>query len=106
MNEDQHTEWKASWRDEYLKWLCGFANAQGGVLEVGRNDEGEVVGIEDAERLMDELPNKLRDLLGIVADINLLDENGRSYLKIAVEPYPVPISFRSKSLFRGCVHSI
>ncbi len=20
-------EWKESWRDEYLKWLCGFANA-------------------------------------------------------------------------------
>lgn len=101
MNEDQSTEWKASWRDEYLKWLCGFANAQGGVLEVGRSDEGEVVGIEDAGRLMEELPNKLRDLLGIVADINLLDENGRSYLKIAVGPYPVPISYRGEYHYRS-----
>ena len=29
MTENQLTEWKASWRDEYLKWLCGFANAEG-----------------------------------------------------------------------------
>jgi hypothetical protein len=36
MTEDQNTEWKASWRDDYLKWICGFANAQGGVLEIGR----------------------------------------------------------------------
>lgn len=30
MLENQNTEWKQSWRDEYLKWICGFANAQGG----------------------------------------------------------------------------
>ena len=42
MNETQLIEWKASWRDEYLQWLCGFANAQGGVLEVGRDDAGQV----------------------------------------------------------------
>ena len=29
MREDQTIEWKESWRDEYLKWVCGFANAQG-----------------------------------------------------------------------------
>ena len=39
MNENQNIEWKRSWRDEYLKWICGFANAQGGVLEIGRNDQ-------------------------------------------------------------------
>ena len=48
MNENQHIEWKASWRDEYLKWICGFANAHGGVLEIGRDDGGRVVGLVDA----------------------------------------------------------
>ncbi len=101
MNEDQHTEWKASWRDEYLKWLCGFANAQGGVLDIGRNDKGQVVGLEDAARLMEELPNKVRDLLGIVADINLLEEDGKPFLRIVVEPYPVPISYRGEYHYRS-----
>ena len=101
MNEDQNTEWKESWQDEHLKWLCAFANAQGGVLEVGRNDKGQVVGLDNAERLMEELPNKLRDLLGIVADINLLEENGLSYVQIVVEPYPVPISYRGKYHYRS-----
>ena len=31
--ESQNIEWKSSWRDEYLKWVCGFANAQGGRIE-------------------------------------------------------------------------
>lgn len=26
--ESQNVEYKQSWLDEYLKWLCGFANAQ------------------------------------------------------------------------------
>ena len=84
-----------------MGWLCGFANAQGGVLEVGRNDDGRVTGIENADRLMEELPNKLRNLLGIVADIELLDENGRSYVRIAVEPYPVPISYKGEYHYRS-----
>lgn len=26
MPETQNIEYKQSWRDEYLKWICGFAN--------------------------------------------------------------------------------
>jgi len=66
MSENQQIEWKSSWRDEYLKWICGFANAQGGVLEIGRSDDGQVIGVENGARLLEELPNKLRDLLGAV----------------------------------------
>jgi hypothetical protein len=33
MSESQNIEYKSSWRDEYLKWICGFANAQGYVQE-------------------------------------------------------------------------
>ena len=48
MKESQHTEWKESWRDDHLRWICGFANADGGVLVIGRNDKGRVVGLADA----------------------------------------------------------
>jgi len=34
MKESQNTGWKESWRDEYLKWICGFANADGGKLHI------------------------------------------------------------------------
>ena len=35
MSESQNIEYKESWRDEYLKWVCGFANAQGGTIYIG-----------------------------------------------------------------------
>lgn len=28
MPEQHNIEWKPTWKDEYLKWICGFANAQ------------------------------------------------------------------------------
>ena len=33
--ETQTIEFKQSWHDEHLKWLCSFANAQGGKLTIG-----------------------------------------------------------------------
>ena len=32
MRESLKTEYKASWQDEYLKWVCGFANVHGGTI--------------------------------------------------------------------------
>jgi ATP-dependent DNA helicase RecG len=46
--ENQKTEWKRQWRDEFLKSLYGLANAQGGTLEIGRDDNGVIVGIDNA----------------------------------------------------------
>lgn len=42
--ENQNVELKEKWRDEYLKWVSAFANSQGGVLVIGKNDRGELVG--------------------------------------------------------------
>ena len=101
MNENQHIEWKENWRDEYLKWLCGFANADGGVLVIGRNDQGEVVGLKDARKLLEDIPNKVRDVLGILVDVNLCSEAGKDYLEIRVEPYPSPISYKGEYHYRS-----
>lgn len=64
MKEHQNIEWKSSWRDEYLRWICGFANAEGGVLVIGRDDKGVAVGADNAGKLMECLPNKVRDVPG------------------------------------------
>ena len=76
MPEHQTIEWKESWRDEYLKWICGFANAQGGKIYIGKNDNGIVVGVSDAKKLLEDIPNKISNFLGIIADVNLYTENG------------------------------
>ena len=101
MGETQNLEWKSSWRDEYLKWICGFANAQGGVLVIGKNDRGEIVGLKNPLRLLEGIPNKTQSLLGIVVDVNLKSEGSGEYLEITVDPYPNPISYKGEYHYRS-----
>ena len=100
-NENQNIEYKESWRDEYVKWLCGFANAQGGKLYIGINDKGEVCGVENAHKLSEDIPNKVVSFLGIVAEVNVLDKDGKDYIEIDVAPSDVPISYKGKYYFRS-----
>lgn len=93
--ESQQTEWKWSWQDEYLKWLCGYANTEGGTLYIGVNDDGYVVGIEDSKRMLEGLPNKINDKLGIIASINIHKANGAENVRYGAS---VPESISSKMM--------
>lgn len=101
MAENQNTEYKEVWRDEYLKWICGFANAQGGTMYIGVNDSGDVVGIKDAKVLMEEIPNKIQSSMGIITDVNLLEIDGLQYIEIVVPAYPVGISYKGVYHYRS-----
>lgn len=71
MKENQHIEFKQSWRDEYLQYICGFANAQGGTLYIGIDDKGEVCGIKNAHILLENLPNQINQTMGLLAQVLL-----------------------------------
>ena len=101
MKENQNIEYKQSWHDDYLKWICGFANAQGGKLNVGIDDSGKITGIENADKLMEELPNKIRDTLGVMPAVNLISKGRKSYIEIKTTAYSVPISLRGRYYIRS-----
>lgn len=101
MEENQNIEYKESWRDEYLKWICGFANAQGGRLFIGINDNKKVVGIANSNRLLEDIPNKIVTTLGIVCDVNLHDQDGLQYIEIVVEPSNMPIAYKGEYHYRS-----
>ncbi len=101
MAESQNIEWKESWRDEYLKWICGFANAQGGCIYIGVDDAGRVIGVQNGKRLLEEIPNKIQTNLGFLADVNLLSENDLEYIEIIVSPSSYPVSYKGEYHFRS-----
>lgn len=101
MPENQCTEWKESWRDEYLKWICGFANAKGGKLIVGKRDNGEVIGVEGLKKLLEDIPNKIQTHLGIICDVNIIEENDKELIEIDVKPYDIAISYQGKYHYRS-----
>lgn len=101
MVESQNIEWKESWRDEYVKWICGFANAQGGKIYIGTDDDGKVVGVADSKKLMEDIPNKVRDILGIIVNVNLLNEDTKDYIEIEVYPSSYPVNYKGEYHYRS-----
>jgi ATP-dependent DNA helicase RecG len=101
MQESQNVEWKEVWKDEYLKWICGFANANGGKIFVGKNDNGEIVGLKNSKRLLEDIPNKIQNHLGIICDVILHEISDKQYIEIDVKPYEVPISYQGKYHYRS-----
>ncbi len=100
MPESQNIEYKESWRDEYIKWICGFANAQGGKIFVGIDDKGHVVGLQNAKKLMEDIPNKVRDALGLLVDVNLLSVDSKEYIEISVSPSTYPVNYKGEYHYR------
>ena len=101
MPETQNIEYKSVWKDEYLKWICGFANAQGGTLYIGKDDNGNVVGVKNAKKLLEDLPNKITTILGIVAAVNLHETQEGDYIEIVIEPHPNPVNYKGEYHFRS-----
>lgn len=101
MAENQNIEWKESWRDEYLKWICGFANANGGSIIIGKDDKGRIVGLKNAKKLLEDIPNKVRDILGIIVDVNLYETDNGEYLDVIVEAHPYPVNYKGQYHYRS-----
>jgi ATP-dependent DNA helicase RecG len=101
MPEQQNIEYKSIWKDEYLKWVCGFANAQGGRIYIGKEDDGTLVGLKNSKKLLEDLPNKITTILGIVCDVNLHETAEGDFIEIVVEPQPNPVNYRGEYHYRS-----
>lgn len=82
--ETQNTEYKPSWRDEYLKVIVAFANKDGGELIIGVDDNGNPIGVKKSKKLLEDIPNKIRNILVIIPSVKI-EKEGRIYRKLGQE---------------------
>ena len=99
--ENQNVEFKSIWKDDYLKHLCAFSNSKGGTLLVGVDDNGTIVGIENSKKLLEDIPNKAIQFLGVTLAIDLNRDSNKYYLSILVNPSPSPISYKGRYYIRS-----
>ena len=107
-DESQNVEYKESWHDKYLAWICGYANAQGGTIYFGIEDgTKKPVGVKNANKLMEDVPNKIRDTMGIVADVALLRKSGKDVIRVKVKKSMFPVCYHGEYHYRtGAVKMI
>ena len=100
-DENQNVEYKELWHDKYLEWICGYANAKGGTLYIGIEDRTKrVVGVRKANKLMEDIPNSIRNTMGIVADVVLVRKEGKDVIRIKVPASSFPVSYHGGYFYR------
>lgn len=67
----------------------------------GVDDNHEVVGLENSKKLLEDIPNKIVNYLGLVVDVNLNEQDGVEYIELIINPSNVPISFKGKYYYRS-----
>lgn len=100
-SESQNLEYKRSWHDEYLKWVCGFANAKGGTIWIGIDDDKSVYGVERSKKLMEDIPNKIKDTMGLVVSVSLVKKQKKDVLRIDVPESDFPVAYHGEYHFRS-----
>lgn len=101
MRESEYIEFKESWRDNYLRIISAFANTNGGQLFIGIKDNGEIVGVKNSKRLVEDIPNKVHTVLGINIQIKVLENNGNEYIEIFTPKMEQAVSYKGRYYIRS-----
>lgn len=59
------------------------------------------MGVENSKKLLEDIPNKVRDLMGIIVGINRLTDDDKEYIEIDVPSYPIGISCKGVYHYRS-----
>lgn len=100
MKENQTTEFKLKMNDNCLKTCCAFANTEGGKLYIGYDDDGKIIGVQDAESSIENLPNIIRNRLNLYVSIIATTKEEKDLIEIAVPKVDYPVFYEGKIFVR------
>ncbi|HYX09297.1 MAG TPA: ATP-binding protein, partial [Bacteroidales bacterium] len=61
----------------------------------------EITGLNDAKKLLEDIPNKVKDILGILVDVNFYQSAKGNYIEIIVDRYPFPVNYKGQYHYRS-----
>ena len=68
---------------------------------IGTRDDGTVIGVNNHKKLLEDIPNKIQNKLGIVVYVNLLTKDGLEYIEIVVNPWAFPVNYDGEYYYRS-----
>ncbi|MDR0724724.1 MAG: putative DNA binding domain-containing protein [Prevotellaceae bacterium] len=100
LTENQVLEFKSGFNDEVIETLTAFANARGGRVLVGVNNDGNPVkgfrvGNESIQKWLNEIKNKTKP--SIIPDVEVVTYKNSDVLSFSIKEFPVkPVAFRGR----------
>jgi len=99
--ETHNIEYKQQWSNDCLKVISAMANANGGRLFVGLDDQGNPVELNNTKKLLEDIPNTIRNRLNILSTVELDKRTGHKIIRITISPSSSPVSFNGKYYLRS-----
>lgn len=86
--EDEIVELKEIYTPDLKKEVVAFVNTNGGAIYIGVRDNGEIIGLDNPDFIMQQVSNALRDSIrpdvSMFTNMSLLKEEDRFYIKLEV----------------------
>ena len=86
--ESETVELKEIYTPHLKKEIVAFANTIGGTIFIGVQDNGEIVGLDNADFVMQQISNSIRDSIrpdvSMFTNIELLQEDNKYFIKLMV----------------------
>lgn len=87
--ESETVELKRIVVDDIKKEIIAFANCEGGILYIGIDDDGEVIGVDNADETMLKISNMVRDTIKpdvtMFLHYDLMEEQGKKIVTVNVQ---------------------
>jgi ATP-dependent DNA helicase RecG len=88
MYESETIELKEVYTSDLKKEVVAFANTNGGTIYIGVQDDGEIIGLENADFVMQQISNAVRDSIhpdvSMFTNIELVKSEDKNIIKIIV----------------------
>lgn len=79
-------------------WFCQWVWC---TIFIGKDNLGNEIDLRDAKKLLEEIPYKVRDILGILVDVNLHQTDQGKYIETLVEQDPYPVNYKVQYHYRS-----
>ena len=99
--ENHNIEYKQKWSNDCLKAIAAMANSSGGQLFVGLDDHGTPVGLKNTKKLLEDIPNTIRNRLNVLPMVEMDVKTGHKIIRITIPPSPIPVSLNGKYYLRS-----
>ena len=98
-SESQTVEFKTSFQKEAIETVVAFANAQGGKIFIGVDDDGKVVGVDIKSETLKDWINQIKNNTQpqLIVDIDAITIEDKVVVVVDAKEYPVkPIAYKSR----------
>ena len=94
--ESESVEFKEKLNDSFYKTISAFANCNGGLLLLGVTDSGNIKGVDNSNRYLEDLTNRIVDKISIYPDIKVFNMDGNRIISVHVHHSVYPASYEGR----------